>query len=557
MVEVDREVKRLVIQHQLNGEKTQAERNKLGQFATPPALATEMLNYARAVLPAHENIRFLDPAVGTGSFVSALFRSFPATRIKKVVGYEIDAQHAAYAINLWSDKHLRVHIADFTQAIPPDTDSAKFNLLICNPPYVRHHHLSKEDKQRLQENVKKMVGIRVSERSGLYCHFLWLAHQWLATSGLAGWLIPSEFMSVNYGQQVKAYLLDQVTLLRIHRFDPNNMQFNDALVSSSVLWFKNAAPPSDHSVEYTYGGTLAKPEISRFIPTSTLRKIKNWTRLPAIADTMQAAHLYITFPKSGECIADNNIRGKEYFSIEDKKTTVTTSKMEVSQDKQRLSDLFDIKRGLATGANNFFLLNQEQISHHQIPAEFLIPVLPNSRYITANEVHEDSVGNPVLERRLFLLSCNLPEVVVAAKYPSLWKYFQSGIEKGINTGYLCAHRTPWYSQENRAPSLFVCCYMGRQKTRDSLPFRFILNRSKAVATNAYYILYPKSSLFHALNEKPELVDLLWQVLKGISLEQVLNEGRVYGGGLHKMEPKELANVLVNNVPVGLLDALAQ
>jgi adenine-specific DNA-methyltransferase len=34
-------------------------------------------------------------------------------------------------------------------------------------------------------------------------------------------LIPSEFMDVKYGGPLKQYLLDKVTLLRIHRFDPN------------------------------------------------------------------------------------------------------------------------------------------------------------------------------------------------------------------------------------------------------------------------------------------------------------------------------------------------
>ena len=32
------------------------------------------------------------------------------------------------------------------------------------------------------------------------------------------------------------------------------------------------------------------------------------------------------------------------------------------------------------------------------------------------------------------------------------------------------------------------------------------------------------------------------ILNTIAPEQLLDEGRVYGGGLHKLEPKELANV---------------
>jgi adenine-specific DNA-methyltransferase len=35
---------------------------------------------------------------------------------------------------------------------------------------------------------------------------------------------------------------------------------------------------------------------------------------------------------------------------------------------------------------------------------------------------------------------------------------------------------------------------------------------------------------------------VWKFLDGIDAATLLGEGRVYGGGLYKMEPKELANV---------------
>jgi hypothetical protein len=35
---------------------------------------------------------------------------------------------------------------------------------------------------------------------------------------------------------------------------------------------------------------------------------------------------------------------------------------------------------------------------------------------------------------------------------------------------------------------------------------------------------------------------VWKALASIAAEMLMGEGRVYGGGLHKLEPKELANV---------------
>lgn len=53
---------RLIEQARLDGLKGTAERNEWGQFATPPALADEILRYASDLTG---RVRFLDPAVGT------------------------------------------------------------------------------------------------------------------------------------------------------------------------------------------------------------------------------------------------------------------------------------------------------------------------------------------------------------------------------------------------------------------------------------------------------------------------------------------------------------
>jgi hypothetical protein len=35
---------------------------------------------------------------------------------------------------------------------------------------------------------------------------------------------------------------------------------------------------------------------------------------------------------------------------------------------------------------------------------------------------------------------------------------------------------------------------------------------------------------------------VWEALNSITPQSMVSEGRVYGGGLHKLEPNELANV---------------
>jgi hypothetical protein len=83
--------------------------------------------------------------------------------------------------------------------------------------------------------------------------------------------------------------------------------------------------------------------------------------------------------------------------------------------------------------------------------------------------------------------------------------------------------------------------MGRAKA-DGSPFRFFLNRSRAVAANVYLMLYPRGPLKAALDRSPGLDEVVLSRLRSIAADHLIREGRVYGGGLHKLEPRELANL---------------
>lgn len=497
---IHHETKRLSIQASLDICKTALERNKLGQFATPTLLAREMLTYGLSLLPKIQDIRFLDPAIGTGSFYSALLETIDNRPLVIAKGYEIDPHYGKPAQELWSGYKLDIELADFTKATPPIDG---FNLLICNPPYVRHHHLESNEKQRLQTECKIAARIKLSGLAGLYCHFLVLSHRWMSAGGVAGWLIPSEFMDVNYGEELKRYLIEEVTLLRIHRFNPNDVQFDDALVSSAVVWFKKDKPPAGHVVEFSYGGTHTAPTISRIVSAIELAREAKWTRFP----------------------------------LQGVRTAV---------DTPILSDLFDIRRGIATGSNDFFILSQEKIEELQLPMECFRPILPSPRYVNTDEIKADEKGNPILSQSLFLLDCRLPEQEVIKRYPSLWRYLESGKEK-IASRYLCKARPIWYWQENRNPTPFICTYMGRGDTRSGRIFRFLLNHSKAIVANSYLMLYPKSNVAHRIYDNQKLIKLVWNALNEISIESLMNEGRVYGGGLHKLEPKEMARLPADHI----------
>lgn len=503
--QLEHDGRRLGLQAGLDAAKTPAERNRLGQFATPSCLADEILHFAQRLMAPDVPIRWLDPGFGTGAFYAALLRVFGQDRVVEAVGYEVDPHYGEPARHLWRDTSVQIRLEDFTRAQPPVDAERRSNLIICNPPYVRHHHLDTATKARLHDATRISSGMSLSGLAGLYCYFLGLAHSWLAPGGLAGWLIPSEWMTVNYGRAVQRYLLDRVTLHRVHRFDPADAQFGDAIVSSVVVWFTNTPPPLDHRVELTFGGTLTVPRVSSLVPATDLRRTAKWTRYPQIAEgDLDPSHYYT------------------------------------------MGDLFRISRGVATGSNGYFVLKDEQVAEYQLPRAFLRPILPAPRHLKGDEVLSDAAGIPILDRRLWLLDCNLPEATIQAEYPTLWKYLQRGIERGIPGGYLCTHRTPWYSQERRPAAPIVCTYMARDNG-GGRPFRFIRNDSAATAPNVYLMLYPRPPLAHVLSGRPELLRLIWEALNDIPMETLIGEGRVYGGGLHKLEPRELARAPADGV----------
>ncbi|MYH02630.1 MAG: hypothetical protein F4142_08670 [Nitrospira sp. SB0675_bin_23] len=354
------EEQRLAMQGELDAGKEQAERNRMGQFATPTGLAVDILRYTKGYLTGKGGkVRFIDPALGTGSFYSALLEVFPKRHIAAAVGYEVDPYYGASAAKLWGGSGLDVRLADFTQADPP-SEAEKFNLLICNPPYVRHHHIINGEKERLKRKVRDAAGVTIS--------------------------------------------------------------------------------------------------------------------------------------------------------------------------------------GLATGNNNYFILSADDIERRELPMEAFRPILPSPRYVPVDEIMCDGDGNPLLERRLFLLDPPWTENEIREKYPNLWMYLEEGKADGIADRYICRHRAMWYTQECRPPAPFVCTYLGRSDKKNGKPFRFILNNSNATAANGYLMLYPRRPFERTLLDSPELKRRVWEYLNQICPQAMLGEGRVYGGGLHKLEPNELGNV---------------
>ena len=485
LCEIER--RRQDLQQKIDAAKDLDSRRRMGQFATPNTLARQIVHETIRYLPKKpQALNVLEPSMGTGSFVSAALQGIP-NRVREIRGYELDPDFFACASRIWSGMPVETVNVDFTKADP----KAEYDVVFSNPPYVRHHAIDAEEKRRLQQLVKEAVGVQISGLAGLYCHFLLLSTLWMRPGAVAAWLIPSEWMSVNYGSALRSFLTQKAELLRIHRFDADDVRFSDALVSSCVVWFRKAAP-CQAEVLFTFGPDIERPQRSRSVSVVDLSRAAKWP------------------PRTA------------------------------GDDEQRptIGSYFDVRRGIATGDNGFFVLQEEFVRERGISSRFLHPILPSPRHVPVERITADGEGIPTNVRRQFLFDCTglgYDDLPVSAR-----NYLLSG-EETTGRKNLCASRHVWYEQEQRKPARFLCSYMGRSANGAS-PVRFILNESDAIATNSFLMLYPKGDLKAFLDENPDRAEAVWRSLKRISPADVMSCGRTYGGGLYKVEPKELARV---------------
>ena len=77
------------------------------------------------------------------------------------------------------------------------------------------------------------------------------------------------------------------------------------------------------------------------------------------------------------------------------------------QKRVTFNDLFEIKRGVATGANSYFVMTREKATRLQIPDIALKPLIPKARYLKSLVIEKTEDGYPDVDPQWVIIDCDL------------------------------------------------------------------------------------------------------------------------------------------------------
>lgn len=191
----------------------------------------------------------------------------------------------------------------------------------------------------------------------------------------------------------------------------------------------------------------------------------------------------------------------------------------------RLSDLATTRRGITTGANDFFHLRPSYARSKKLPDNVLSPCIGRSSDVIGFEFSQKDWEHLYdLDKKVFLF---IPELNLS---PDVLEYLKQGENDGLAQRYNLSRRRPWFSMEEQDPAPIWAAVFGRAG------LRFIRNTAEAKTLTTFHCIYP-------YDKSSAMSDAITLCLNAPSIQaRAKAHHRVYGGGLLKYEPKDLLDI---------------
>jgi len=464
-----------------------------GQFWTPSWLAKVMAGWVTQDRPGV----LFDPAVGPGTFFAAAREAGFAGEFH---GFELHSNAFAdgWKLGLKPDDFHHVRMGDFISASLPE----KFPAIVSNPPYIRHHRLTQEQKLELKQLAQNHLGFALDGRVGLHVFFLLKCLALLAPGGRLAFLLPADVCEGISSLAFWNRIGQQYRLVAAMTFADEAAPFPTVDTNAMVFLFAKE-PPTENFM---------------------------WLRVCERDSEAVSGVLDGRKPSS----AVNLHRRKLAEAL---KTGLSRPPRAQNRLGIPLSHFAKVVRGIATGGNEFFFLTREQVHSHNLPERFFRRAVgrtrdcPGDRLTTADLDRLETAG-----RATWLL--NLADEPSEKLPTPLRTYLKSGERAGLSGRSLIKTRRPWYKMEKRTPPPILFAYLGRRDCR------FILNEANVVPLTGFLCVYPWDTT-------PGGVKKLWRALN--HPDTLANLGFVsksYGSGALKTEPRQLDQL---EIPQSVLD----
>ena len=423
---------------------------------------------------------------------------FPAASAGQIAAWEPFDQNAGAAN--WFD-------AAYMFGVPNG-----FDVVIANPPYVRQEGIAPKS---YKDALLKAYPDAAVGRSDLYCYFYARALQLLRDGGMHLFVCSNSWLDVGYGAKLQEYLLDNAAVDAIYE-SAVERQFSTAAINTIISVARKGAPDDGHATRFVrlleeFEPAL-QPDGKKRVISKTVAELRAAgtdpdKRKPAGKDGKGGNSGYVGDKWGGKYLRAPDI----YHQIRDK----------CGDKLVRLGDIAAVRRGVTTGANDFFYLTPEVIAEFGIEPEYCRPVLT-----TPQESRRIAVDPAALPRRLFMCHRDKADLAGAGALA----YIEWGEQQGYHRRRSVASRRRWYDLGERAePELAI------NRRIDTTSRTFSVKGSVFVGDTLYEInTADATAVCVALNST-------WgQLLINI-------EGRAnFGAGVLEIEVYETANLAVVN-----------
>lgn len=463
-------------------------RRRLGTFFTPSSEARLMLRMWSDSQDEPDEV--VDIGAGVGVFTAAARTEWESARVIAVdvnpVTLGLLALHPHVAEHLCGQGEpgpgIELALDDFTSWITDKAPTGTRRLYLGNPPYTRAQLLPREERARLHQAAGRLCGGRASLSTVITA--LCLLHM-RPKDGLC-LLLPAQWLESDYASRLREYLWAQRTRRLELRLVDSGL-FADAQVDAvALLVGSEQADPQPVAIGGFEGAT---------------REIKR--------DDQSPANWRALFREAKPTIAPGTTPGA-------------------------LGDLAQVRRGLATGANAFFLLSASEAKEHDLPESVLHRALRRLHSLDdtlPDELYEDVDAT---EPRFVLMARQEDR----QKYEPLDTYLRWGEELGYDQRELCKLRQVWFDVAHDAftPDVIVSAMTRGQ-------FRVVTNDARAIITNNLYGLRWKDEVTSATRKAV----VAW-MRSDDGQEALRSLARSQGDGLFKLEPKALRQLRIPMEP---------